>query len=93
MSYTGNHLKNALRLYRYPYGSNVTFYPDRAPYPMDEFFYDSNGRLVTDLDRDICTIRYNFLNLPDTIQFSNGHNRTDDHRLYLLFNKKLSLKN
>ncbi len=73
MSYTGNHLKNALRLYRYPYGSNVTFYPDRGPYPMDEFFYDSNGRLVTDLDRDICTIRYNVLNLPDTIQFSNGH--------------------
>jgi RHS repeat-associated protein len=37
-----------------------------------EFFYDSNGNLITDLDRDIVTIRYNLLNLPDTIQFKNG---------------------
>jgi RHS repeat-associated protein len=41
--------------------------------PGVEFFYDDNGNLVTDYDRDIVTIRYNLLNLPDTIQFHNGN--------------------
>jgi len=36
-------------------------------------FYDANGNLIRDLDRGIIAIRYNILNLPDTIQFSNGH--------------------
>ena len=31
-----------------------------------------NGNMVTDLDRNIVTIRYNLLNLPDTVQFRNG---------------------
>jgi RHS repeat-associated protein len=35
--------------------------------------YDENGNLKKDLDRDIVTIRYNLLNLPDTIQFKNGN--------------------
>ncbi len=33
----------------------------------------ANGNLTKDLDRDILTIRYNVLNLPDTIQFRNGN--------------------
>lgn len=40
---------------------------------QDEFAYDANGNMTKDLDRDIYTIRYNLLNLPDTIQFKNGH--------------------
>ncbi len=39
----------------------------------DEFAYDKNGNMVKDLDRDIVTIRYNLLNLPDTVQFRNGN--------------------
>ena len=35
--------------------------------------YDANGNLIEDLDRDISRIHYNILNLPDTIQFVNGH--------------------
>jgi len=38
-----------------------------------EFNYDQNGNMTKDLDRDIVTIRYNLLNLPDTIQFKNGN--------------------
>ena len=34
--------------------------------------YDANGNLVYDADRGISLIKYNILNLPDTIQFSNG---------------------
>ena len=29
--------------------------------------------MIYDLDRNICAIKYNLLNLPDTIQFSNGN--------------------
>ncbi|NLO69977.1 MAG: hypothetical protein GX102_03335 [Porphyromonadaceae bacterium] len=38
-----------------------------------EFYYDANGNLVADLDRDFVTIRYNILNLPGLIQFKNGY--------------------
>ena len=37
------------------------------------FRYDANGNLIYDADRGISAIRYNILNLPDTIQFSNGN--------------------
>ncbi len=38
----------------------------------DEHQYDANGNMTVDLDRKIVAIRYNLLNLPDTIQFCNG---------------------
>jgi RHS repeat-associated protein len=39
----------------------------------NEFLFDANGNMTTDLDRKIATIRYNILNLPDTIQFNAGN--------------------
>ena len=36
-------------------------------------FYDANGNLIRDLDRGITAIKYNILNLPDTILFINGN--------------------
>ena len=38
-----------------------------------EFAYDANGNMIKDLDRDIATIQYNLLNLPDVVQFKNGN--------------------
>jgi RHS repeat-associated protein len=38
-----------------------------------EFTYDANGNMTKDLDREIYTIKYNVLNLPDVIQFKNGN--------------------
>jgi len=35
--------------------------------------YDANGNMVKDLDRNIVTISYNLLNLPEYIQFGNGN--------------------
>lgn len=35
--------------------------------------YDKNGNMIKDLDREFVTIRYNILNLPDTVQFKNGN--------------------
>lgn len=39
----------------------------------DDFAYDANGNIRYDKDRGIAAIRYNLLNLPDTIQFTNGN--------------------
>lgn len=59
---------------RYKGSSSITEYVDGyVNNDIREFIYDQNGRLVTDLDRGISTIRYNYLHLPDTIQFRNGN--------------------
>ena len=39
----------------------------------NDFAYDANGNMLYDKDRGIAAIRYNLLNLPDTIQFANGN--------------------
>ena len=39
----------------------------------NDFSYDANGNMLYDKDRGIAAIRYNLLNLPDTIQFANGN--------------------
>ena len=39
----------------------------------NDFGYDANGNMIYDKDRGISSIRYNVLNLPDTINFENGN--------------------
>ena len=39
----------------------------------NEMAYDANGNMIKDLDRDIVTIKYNLLNLPEFTQFKNGN--------------------
>lgn len=48
-------------------------YQDISKATSGEFAYDVNGNMIKDLDRDIYTIKYNVLNLPDVIQFKNGN--------------------
>ena len=48
----------------------TTKYPDTTP----TFFYDANGNLHKDLNRNITNIDYNLLNLPNSITFENGSN-------------------
>ena len=47
-------------------------YPDKAD-ASTEMTYDPNGNMTADLDRGIVAIRYNMLNLPDTVQFEKGN--------------------
>lgn len=49
-------------------GFNYDF--DSMPYPnlsnkIIEYYYDSNGNLITNLDKVVAAIQYNFLNLPE----------------------------
>jgi len=53
---------------------SIKEYQDKsAYYAPNEMTYDANGNLIKDLDRDIYTIKYNYLNLPEIIQFKNGN--------------------
>jgi RHS repeat-associated protein len=52
---------------------SIKEYQDKSASTSDEMSYDENGNRVKDLDRDIVTIQYNILNLPDLIQFKNGN--------------------
>ena len=37
-----------------------------------EYMYDANGNLTKDLNKNITDIQYDYLNLPDTVTFSDG---------------------
>ena len=37
-----------------------------------EYFYDANGNLIKDLNKKISVIEYNYLNLPNRIEFEDG---------------------
>ncbi|VBB45388.1 conserved exported hypothetical protein [uncultured Paludibacter sp.] len=70
-TYNGNQLikvddENSYNIY------NVKEYQDKAN-QTNEMAYDANGNLIKDLDRDIYTIKYNLLNLPEVVQFKDGH--------------------
>ena len=51
--------------------------------------YDENGNMTKDLDRNICSIRYNALNLPDSIILNSGAMTTF---LYSADGTKLQMK-
>ncbi len=80
--------QDAMNMLWYTYdGNQVTKVTDEGYGPVDydckryidhanttvEMGYDDNGNLIYDLDRQIVAIRYNILNLPDTVQFANGN--------------------
>lgn len=57
-----------------PLGLNlVKEYQNNSTATSNEFVYDANGNMTKDLDRDIYTIKYNVLNLPEIVQFKNGN--------------------
>lgn len=49
------------------------YYDNHSSTTEDDMQYDANGNLNSDADRGISLIKYNILNLPDTIQFTNGN--------------------
>ena len=71
-TYDGNQLQSiddsGVEAYRY----DAKHYHDNNATSTD-YAYDANGNLIYDQDRGIAAIRYNLLNLPDTIQFTNGN--------------------
>ena len=71
-TYDGNQLQSiddsGVGAYRY----DAKHYHDNNATSTD-YAYDANGNMIYDQDRGIAAIRYNLLNLPDTVQFTNGN--------------------
>ena len=71
LSYNGNQLKavndNAIN----PVYADGFEFKDGAKQDV-EYFYDANGNLIKDLNKKIADIEYNYLNLPNRIEFEDG---------------------
>ena len=55
-----------------------------------EYAYDANGNMTWDANSKISTIQYNLLNLPDVMQFTDGH---QNYYTYSASGQKLNLTN
>ena len=76
ISYTGNQVERVDDQYGSQHQASIKEYQNDMT-TFYEFLYDKNGNMIKDLDRNIVSIRYNILNLPDTIQFSTGNQITN----------------
>ncbi len=72
MVYSGNRLSKVTKNGETNYEYDFQGYIDKSDASI-EMTYDPNGNMTADLDRGIVAIRYNMLNLPDTVQFDNGN--------------------
>jgi len=72
IQYIGNQVERVDDKYGSSHQASIKEYQNDVT-TFYEFTYDKNGNMIKDLDRNIVSIRYNILNLPDTIQFSTGN--------------------
>ena len=71
MSYNGNQLKAVSDSVTGSAHADNFEFKDGADLPV-EYYYDSNGNLIQDLNKKISEIQYNCLNLPSRIEFEDG---------------------
>ncbi len=71
LGYNGNQLSYISD--SYPSKGFLKPYGQLPPSGMNEYAYNTNGAMTHDFNRQISGIQYNALNLPQHIQFSNGH--------------------
>jgi len=79
MADEGNQLKDAWENLNDQELANVSTNDFRYVYEENrtvKYLYDANGNQFADLNKGIAWIKYNLLNLPQTIQFANG-NKTE----------------
>ena len=74
LNYRGNQLINVSDAGIDPLASGSFNYIDLHDDGSDDFAYDANGNLTKDLDKDINSISYNCLNLPEEISFTDNGN-------------------
>lgn len=89
LSYNGNQLNSVSDEYGGQNNPDMMEFTDYWFGEKDMYAYDANGNMVKDKHRKISKISYNSLNLPDTIQFSNGNQIINR---YLADGTKLSAK-
>jgi len=75
-TYSGNQLHNVSDTGTDPLYAGAFNFVDGNKTSTQEYQYHKNGNLKLDYNKKIALIQYNNLNLPNTLQFTNGH-RTD----------------
>ncbi len=70
--YFGNQLVKVDDAVSGPNYSGAFHFRDGAD-EQDEYFYDENGRLTKDLNKNVLQIQYNLLNLPSHIHLMEGY--------------------
>ncbi|MCD4665528.1 MAG: RHS repeat-associated core domain-containing protein, partial [Bacteroidales bacterium] len=63
-------------------------FSDNGSYQSEEYFYDDNGNMISDLNKDMTITKYNFLNLPEQFNISTT-NYNEISYLYSAGGKKL----
>ena len=71
-SYTGNHMTKVEDSASDPTYSGAFSFMDGAS-QSNEYTYDGNGNMTKDLNKNISSIQYNLLNLPQKVTFKNGN--------------------
>jgi RHS repeat-associated core domain len=71
LEYNGNQLKTVINNVDTEFGSPIFVDKWDENNPI-EYLYDKNGNQTADLNKSIAWMKYNFLNLPEKIQFSDG---------------------
>ncbi len=54
-------------------GQAAGFTDDNNASGIDDYAYDDNGNMISDENKDISSITYNYLNLPETVTFADGN--------------------
>ena len=78
LTYNGNQLLAVKDIATSGVYGNGTDFKDGANQPT-EYAYDKNGNLIKDLNKNISSIGYNCLNLPDQVIFGNGNSILYDY--------------
>ncbi len=71
---TGNKLKSVNDINDSDHQNNG--FSDNSSFSTDEYTYDDNGNMITDLNKDLTISQYNYLNLPQ--QISNNTDATNE---------------
>ncbi|WP_073350397.1 RHS repeat domain-containing protein [Bacteroides faecichinchillae] len=72
LTYNGNRLQAVRDACTNSVYGNGTEFKDNSNQTV-EYTYDKNGNLIKDLNKNISSIGYNLLNLPDEVTFANGN--------------------
>jgi len=87
--YTGNQLKTVNDALNVTQGYGSEKFIDNVKL-TSEYAFDANGNMTWDANSKISTIQYNLLNLPNVMQFTDGH---QNYYTYNAAGQKLNLTN
>lgn len=86
--YNGNQVTKITDKVEGPFYKDAMHFTDNADEDV-EYEHDGNGNMTKDLNRQICNIEYNYLNLPTRILFADG---SENRYVYDANGVKLQLK-